>query len=339
MFKKITSLMTVALMVQGVASADLAGDLMCGHFWVAGEALLLRPTGAYPYATLIGPKGGSPDGAQVASCPDYEWGYKIEVGYRNCDKEVLVNWLSFNNGYKNRLGFTGDELAWNTMGSTAGSEAHPGPGHFDSLNTFKYDALDAEVAKWMCKECSRFSGRAFFGLRYARIRNHRGSFLTTEAPAESGGGLVSAIVSRSDVQGTGPRVGLGARWDLWCNFGLTGSAAGHLLIGSAKSQFVDVELIRGEGAVWELETRANVKNRKVCRIIPASEIKFGLDWKGCLFCGLSGELGVGYQITHYFYGDQSTLFTQNGETATGTNHVHTDPVSFDGWYFRVGLMY
>jgi Legionella pneumophila major outer membrane protein precursor len=327
MLKKAMSLALATLMLQGAASANL----FCGNVWVAGEALLLRPSGAYPYTTLIGPKGGAPDGAQVASCPDYEWGYKVEVGYRNCDKEVLVNWLSWNNGYRNRFSFTGDELAWLTEGSIAGgAENWPGPGYLDARNTLKYDVLDAEVAKWMCKECSRFSGRGFVGLRYARICNHRGSVLVEEAR-----GLVSAIVSRSDVQGTGPRAGFGARWDLWCNFGLTGSVAGHLLIGSAKSQVFDREFSLDLDTVV---TTADVKNRKTCRIIPASEIKFGLDWKGCLFCGFSGELGVGYQISHYFYGDQSTLFTQSGNSA-GTNHVHTDPVSFDGWYLRLGLAY
>jgi Legionella pneumophila major outer membrane protein precursor len=331
MKKTMMSLVAAAMMLQGVASADLTGDLMCGHFWVAGEALLLRPSGAYPYVAFIGPYVGQaapPEGSQLGNCPDYEWGYKIELGYRNCDKELLVNWLSWNNGYNDKFKFSDEQTAFNNIGDIAGAGTeYEEPGVIKAISCLKYDALDAEVAKWMCKECSKWSARGFFGLRYARIRNGR------TVVAVGDGELEEVITGASDVQGTGPRVGLGARWNFWCDFGLTGSAAGHLLIGSAKSQHFDFTL-DGEDVI----TFANVKNRKVCRIIPASEIKFGLDWNGCLFCGLSGELGVGYQISHYFYGSQSTLFTQSANRAA-TNHVHTDPVSFDGWYFRLGLMY
>jgi Legionella pneumophila major outer membrane protein precursor len=332
MKKTMMSLVAAGMMLQGVASAN---GLMCGNFWVAGEALLLRPTGAYPYSVIRGPaeidgvEVTVPVGDQLAVCPSYEWGYKVELGYRNCDKEILVNWLSFNNGYKNRYTFTEEQKAWFIDSDTALVPFLEGPGQIDSRNCVKYDVLDAEVAKWMCRECSGLSGRAFLGLRYARICHNRGTFLSDDPEVPP-----VAVISRSDLQGTGPRAGLGARWNLWCNFGLTGSAAGHLLIGSAKSQFFNSDDIDQSG----VEERANVKNRKVCRIIPASEIKFGIDWQPCLFCGFSGLFEVGYQITHYFYGDQSTLLTQSGSGAA-TNHVHTDPMSFDGWYFRIGLMY
>jgi Legionella pneumophila major outer membrane protein precursor len=342
MLKKAMSLALATLMLQGAASAGL----FCGNVWVAGEALLLRPSGFYPYTVILGPAVDSeettvtvPVGDQLAACPSYEWGYKVEVGYRNCDKEILINWLSFNNSYKSRFSFSDQEQIWPSISSTGARLV--GPGRFESMDTVRYDALDAEAAKWMCKECSRFSGRAFLGLRYARLRHNSGS-ITFAQPSE-GVEVEQTLSQRSDFQGIGPRAGLGGRWDVWCNFGLTGSVAGHLLIGSAKSQFINTVGFSG-GAAEELQdevflTPANAKNRKYCRIIPASEIKFGIDWRGCLFCGLSGELGVGYQITHYFYGDHSTLFTQNGTTAAGTNHVHTDPMSFDGWYFRLGLMY
>jgi Legionella pneumophila major outer membrane protein precursor len=337
MFRKVISLVAAAMMLQGVASA---GGLMCGNFWVAGEALLLRPSGAYPYAVIRGPiqevlegQLQVPIGDQVAVCPSYEWGYKIELGYRNCDKEILVNWLSFNNSYKNGFAFSEEEQIW----QAAAWDGLPiaGPGAYLAARTVRYEALDAEVAKWMCKECSKFSGRLFVGLRYARIQNNDANLVIDEALLPN---FESRIFARSDFQGTGPRAGLGARWDAWCNFGLTGSVAGHLLIGSAKSQFYN-DTLNVEQPEPLIDVRADVMNRKSCRLIPASEIKFGLDWKGCLFCGLSGELGVGYQITHYFYGSHSTLFTQNNATPAGTNHVHTDPVSFDGWYFRIGLGY
>jgi Legionella pneumophila major outer membrane protein precursor len=341
MKKMMMSVMAAAMMLQGVASAS---GLFCGNFWVAGEALLLRPSGAYPYAVIRGPALNPdaspvtvPVGDQVAVCPSYEWGYKIELGYRNCDKEILVNWLSFNNSYKNKFAYSDQEQIW----EAAGFPGIPlvGPGEYVAGRTFRYDALDAEAAKLVSKECSKFSGRMFVGLRFARIQNNdvtlalRDEFLPD---FEFG----NRIFARSDFQGVGPRVGLGARWDAWCNFGVTGSVAGHMLIGSAKSEFTNDTVVQVSAEVIELQTKAAVRNHKTCRIIPASEIKFGIDWRPCLFCGLTGEFGVGYQITHYFYGSHSTLFTQNNETApAGTNHVHTDPVSFDGWYFRIGLGY
>jgi Legionella pneumophila major outer membrane protein precursor len=333
MLKKVMSLALAAAMLQGAASANL----FCGNVWVAGEALLLRPSGGYPFLVILGPAQDAdeqlvtvPVGDQLAICPGYESGYKVEVGYRNCDKEVLVNWLSWNNSYGKTIEADGENTQlWNTQTSTffqASSGRQPIVSRIKDV--YKYDALDAEIAKSWCKECSKWSARAFLGLRYARIARNTAA----EAVFTNSGDVVVLFARRSDVQGTGPRAGLGGRWNLWCDFGLTGSVAGHLLIGSAKSQHFDSVPAAGDTIL------ANVKNRKYCRIIPASEIKFGLDWKGCLFCGFSGELGVGYQISHYFYGDQTTLFTQSS-SSTGTNHVHTNPMSFDGWYFRIGLGY
>jgi Legionella pneumophila major outer membrane protein precursor len=339
MLKKVMTLALATLMLQGVASAS---GLFCGNFWVAGEALLLRPSGFYPYAVVRGPAFDSegvplsvPVGDQPAVCRSYEWGYKVEVGYRNCDKEILVNWLSFNNSYKNGFAFSEEEQIWGAAGFPGGQLI--GPGDFIAGRTFRYDSLDAEAAKLVSQECSKFSGRIFLGLRYARVQHNDVTLAlqVLEAGIRSG----NRILARSDFQGIGPRVGLGGRWDAWCNFGLTGSIAGHMLIGSAKSEFTNAFVFIPVGLDPVLLTRAAVRNQKTCRIIPASEIKFGIDWRPCLFCGLSGELGVGYQITHYFYGDHSTLLTQNGGTRAGTNHVHTDPVSFDGWYLRLGLAY
>jgi Legionella pneumophila major outer membrane protein precursor len=367
MLKKAMSLLVAAVMLQGTASADWANDFMCGNFWVAGEALLLRPTGMYPYAAIVGPvveRGDTanqftlPFGDQCATCPDYKWGYKIELGYRNCDRDILINWTSFNNGYQNKFQAKDDNILWSTTGQPSLPVGIPEilaatpdllnealiNGTLAAKSCIKYDVLDAEIGVSKCEPCSRFSRRMFAGLRYARIVNNRAavvgpSELLVSGEAPGGVAAFFTLQQKSDVQGIGPRGGFGGRYDLFCGIGFHASMAGHLLIGSTKSSFeehnfsvvpVELEILDENGVV-------SVRNRKVCRILPVSEIKFGFDWKPCLFCGLTGDFEVGYQISHYFYGSQDTFFVDN--VNEGINRVRTDPVSFDGFYFRLGLMY
>jgi Legionella pneumophila major outer membrane protein precursor len=332
-FKQMFVSVAALTLLQGV-SANM-DDWYCGQPWVAGEALLLRPTGIYPYTSVSGLERSpqlstNQSVTQRSLCRGYEWGYKIEVGYRLCMCELLVNWLSFNNTYRSTLHHP-PELSVGPSQATA-SDFFPVFPVIQAaiereVSSINYDVLDAEMGRLMCMECSCLDWRVAVGLRYARVVLQQEMTIGTDLVQLSG------VCQSSDVQGMGPRVVLSAHFDLVWGFGLSGSLSGDLLIGSAKSGYA-VSLVGEDAAPYFFKSN----NPSYCRLLPAAEIKFGVDYELSLWCGLLGFGEVGYQLTHYVCGSQNTLYAPAGIIFTD-NRVLDRPISFDGWSFRLGLMY
>ena len=169
------------------------------------------------------------------------------------------------------------------------------------------------------------STRLFVGLQYSR------QFLQREIDWFSSSAIfIDRVLIRSNIHGTGPRVGALGRLNLWRCFGLVGEAAGQVLITSARSFYGDNPI--------GIPTRIfAVNTEKVTAIDPACNLRFGVDVAFCLGSRMVIHGEVNYQLAYHFFGHQWVRYDDIARP--GVSSQLSGFYSVDGWGFRLGTSF
>ncbi len=328
----------IALVVLGI-SASAGADWLCGTWSVEGEALLLRPSLDRPYTAIVAPVNNSHSGTETPldgrwvgnTRPGYKWGFRAGVGYeRNCF-DVRGRYASWIHTDTFNLAVGTDERIWMTSTLDFSNLSFLSPGVLDRSDQLKAQSIDLEVGR-RTQDSHCWSARFFAGVRYSRIR-----YKTAMDAAGSDIGsdfMLIVLKNESDIQGIGPRIGLGTGLDLCWGFRLLGEASAALLFGSKKGAYMEVQNDLAPSPA-SLFVSSRIDPTDV--VIANAEGFFGFGYSQCL--GYSGgiEAEVGYRISYFSEGTiRAQFFSQQN---LGISSVTTQPFALDGFVFKLGAKY
>jgi len=149
----------------------------------------------------------------------------------------------------------------------------------------------------------------------------------------------SQITDKDTFRGIGPRLGLDARFNIACGFGLTAHAATNFYVGQNHSEHVEVN---SGGAIDipgvfsnTLGFSTTLDPGKHERLVTNLELRGGLDFlvplRGCT----NFEFEIGYEVNHYFNLLDSYRFTNEYSQAFKKQE---NDISLFGPYVRIKLL-
>lgn len=273
-------------------------------FGLAG--LYLRPsTSEIDYALVYPTITESTNGSVKSVDPDYDWGYRVNVGYMfPCTgNDVSLTYTNFKSSDKDAVTLTTGQVLFSTLTPFVfGADEFIGTSS-NAKTTFEVQAVDLDFGQHLSLGCNtrmRFTG----GLRYARLDtqldvNHIATALfDTDGPMDR---LVLNSKQNSRFQGVGPRFGTAIDYNIGHGFNVIGEATGALLIGHVKSDYTEHAVIT-EGTVVEDDAFAGYKYSEDTRVVPNLTAKLGLGYNfqfnNCSQTKFTIE--AGYQVDHYF---------------------------------------
>jgi Legionella pneumophila major outer membrane protein precursor len=252
-------------------------------------------------------------------CPSYNWGFRVGGEYTSrsgCSYAQLAgSYVHFQDGAKlagnlvpvlpfvyDSMIFGVDELPPTNVpivNTQATWCVMDGVGH-GSLKTDYWD-IDARFGRYIHRDCG-MAFQLWGGVRYVNI--------CEMMTARFGGGSFSdAITSRSLAQvrkrefsGAGPEIGIGGKFDVWCNFYARGELSALAVIGSRKA-FVKAhaheELDTGSELPVPVSYTQCFRFDNCVNVCPGFETRLAVGYSRKCGC-LDGSLEFGYTLTHFW---------------------------------------
>lgn len=318
----------------------LRAPACCGNFEIIGEALIMRPTSCdLNYVARVPLIDDAVEfvGTERGICPDYNWGFRVGVGYIHCcehDARLIFSHLKTSD-HDSQEAAPGDVLAI-TWGWPRGVADFPFGGvaqTADEKVRFEWNAVDAEVAMRKMPTCDFFV-RGHVGLHYAALKLNR----TAHYEAVDGDDIFDATIQEnSHSWGIGPRIGLDLRYELVCGLGVGAHAGLAILAGEGHDTnhqlfLIPVSFVEQQAPLQE-PLSLDIRHRSRCMVFPEFDVSLGVNYLwGCSNC-FSLLTEVGYEFRSYLNGLLRTTFNSTDVT----NIQSCENMNIDGVYLRFTL--
>lgn len=262
---------------------------------------------------------------------DYEHdiAYHLMLGWKFCDTpwDLRANLFHLDVDDSRTLARQGIEIFWNSRSNVHSDSDFISKA--DSANgkiSFKLDAFDLEFSQHINMGC--LSGmRLFWGASHHTLeQNTELGYVVNEIPDQQSG--KSQVASfKSDFRGYGPRFGLDMDYYLGHSFGLVGQVSTTVLFGNLDSRYTT--------SVSPADKKLNLRYKNRSIVVPALDLKLGLDYTMCFCNGNSSELRfeLGYWVKHYFDA-VNQINVSDGENDLVTSNT-LNSVSFHGLYLTL----
>lgn len=300
-----------------------------GLYWVAKEnGLIIAQEGVPAPGAQTGdvpPTSYNFRGNILRIDPDWDWGFRLGVGYNLCFDEwdVKATWTSYRTNKDAKFQSDGSTYALNLWGHSDVSSSSASSlikSHFD----FKYDTLDFEWGRaFGAGQC--FCLRPYFGIRAGWIDQTLTDFNQVALENRPGQSLSTDLKALSDFTGAGLRFGLDGRFDLLCDLSLFGIASYSLVYGSFDASFK--ESVNGDNPNSGLPAVQDliIADAQDCFHMGTSSLQLGLgiQWNRGFCCDryrfglhLSWEQNLWFQLNqmNHFQHEfkEGVLFQENG---------------------------
>jgi Legionella pneumophila major outer membrane protein precursor len=292
-------------------------------------------------------------------CRDYEWGFRVGGAYMSenrCSYAALSgSRVRFTNSTKAHglltpvlavrlptLGITTPNLAeWTDPLSMA-------PFQIDGLakasHHLTYWDIDLRAGQYLMRGCCS-SLHAFGGVRYIDVSE------TTDVAIAGTGSYPLAAINQSGLQGpqflvqhekrefsgAGPMIGLGASFNLRCNFYARCEAALLAVIGNAKGFITNkVEIVDANNLENTFSASQRYLYDSCVSVCPAFDMRLAVGYQR-EWCRFVGDLEVGYYLNHYW----GVLPSQAASTAGTVQNVTNDraDIGYGGPYIGLNVSY
>lgn len=322
---------TQAEMGTGPSSSVVKIPDEAGGWTAMAEVMFMRPsTSELDYAILDADDAKIVGPAEVLRVDtNYEPGFRIGVGYdlagTGVDTKLVYTWLhtSFSDSVVEPSGF---ELFDTRTNRASGDDndrhrADEARAKFE----FDYDVVDLEVGQTFQAGGSAVEIRLFGGLRYASIDQVLEA-VYTGGDFSQGSSDFTAVTSSLDLNGIGPRIGVGGSWDLGSGFSLFGHTAGTLLVADFEG-FLDQ---RRNNQIIELNEDFEI------RVVPVAELSLGVGWVNQLSWALLTLRG-GYEVENWFNIVDHMRLPLAVWSNPNFDTSNTTDLSLDGFFFNANL--
>jgi len=286
------------------------------------EALYWKPSHAPIIAgRQIGPSGGGLRFRENFIIKgDHDWGVRARFGYAGCGFFLDASYLYYDES--NTSSFTAAPGSVIRMPSGAGSDNLQ---FLSSKLSWRYQNVDVRYGHHFLRDC-RSTFYAYGNARWVKVEfsNLDTGIRTTP--------LVNpdTYLQKTDFNGGGLGVGVGGRYALCWGFGLGGSLGAMAVIGDLDPTIALFEADIGNSFLTVEE------NAATC-VLPALELRFGLDWsKQCRCLKLGAE--VGYELDTYFDLTRHNIGIDR-DGADDVPQLTYFGTGFGGPYFRVSARY
>ncbi len=303
-----------------------------GGWTVMGEAMFMRPSTSeldFAIEDSAGAKIVGP--AEVVSVDtDYEPGFRVGAGYgfAGTGVDAKVVWSHLDADFsESAVAPAGGRLqaTQSTRGTLQDADSASATVDFD------YDVVDLEVGQTFQAGGSSVDVRLFGGVRYANIDQARDIFYEGGDFDRGGPATGVRVSSTIDFVGAGPRIGVGAAWNVGHGFSLFGQTAGSLVVGNFDTSLFETNDSVGTPVAVDVTQDFNT------RVIPVAEISLGAGWKRQFSLGLLTLRG-GYQLENWFNVVDFPDFTKKPVVQEAFfNSGNTTDMSLDGFFFQGNL--
>ncbi|MBA2655149.1 MAG: hypothetical protein H0U71_08815 [Gammaproteobacteria bacterium] len=349
MIKKITLGLTALLStvsINALASSnkapfDVTVPSYNGGFTFGLAGLYLRPSVdaldygiVYPAPAEVSATGQLRNGSVQNVDPDYDWGYRANIGYvfPSSANDVSLSYTNYKNTQTDAVKLKANEVFIATTAPFLVDATSVATFGSDAKFTTEYQAVDLDFGQHFNIGCNTHI-KFLTGLRYVDLRNtfnanYEGTLqLDDDAAAETFNINTS---QKSSFKGIGPRLGMDAEYSLGRGFGVVSQATTALLVGNSKSKFEQHATLTND--TLTITDVASFENPKITRVVPNLNAKLGLNYN-VEFCNPSHTkmtVEAGYQVDHFF----NSVDRLNGLGLSGAPRVITD-TNFAGPYVGV----
>lgn len=278
------------------------------------EVVYMRPSrSALDYAIIDTNTDTDPQGSYDSIHPDYSAGLRYGLAYTfETGTDLHAQYMTLD---------THDSASAEAPpgGRLWGTWTHPDMGStFDSAEArydLDYDVFDLGLGKKFTVG-DDLGLRVDAGLRYARIdQNLNIAYLQ--------GATIFNVEDTNTFTGWGPRLGLGADWQMGHGFNLFGSAAGSLLLGD-----FDLALLTASGTTEYGRIKDTVDNR----VVPVVEMRAGIGYAYKLANGMYVGAKAGYEWQNWFNMVMAQRFAD--DIADQIVTTDTTDLSLDGFFLE-----
>lgn len=264
--------------------------------------------------------------------PDYDWGYRVSLGYIfPCSSyDVNVTYSNFNNTTKDNVVYH-DAIVFGTTTplvlTTADGDASDIRTH--ARVNFNYQALDVDFGQHYNIGCNTHV-RLLAGVRFADVeRKFNVDYDQLETDGDVTDNFIFRTTQKSEFKGVGPRFGTNVQYNLGNGFGVVGEATGSLLVGHLDSNFFERDLVIDADGDTVFDDFGSFHNPKHTKVVPNLTAKLGVNYNYELCNATRTKLSfeAGYQVDHYFNVAQSVTAVNAFDGAKQNSDI-----SFNGPY-------
>ncbi len=293
----------------------------CGDFEVGAHALYFKPMHcAYAYAQTTNP-AAPPNTVKIFDIKaDYDWGFRVFVGYISDCTFVDVSYLWLETGDSQELDTAGlPGIA--PIGVTAGTTIP----RVRAFLGFDYQNVDIRIGQFLHRRCG-CDFNVFANIRWVDIER-RNQVIATSFP----GGVPGATSWRqkAEFDGAGLGVGSAGEFCVWRDVNFFGSFNFMGIIGDRKTPRSVV--VTDAGAVSTISWRSNT-----C-VIPAFDFRLGLNYTWNCACTVV-TLELGYEGNFYWNALEYQTGVQNAAATTNPTRECHD-IGFAGPFFGGRVMF
>lgn len=286
-----------------------------GLYWVAKEnGLILAQKGVPapgPQTDAIPPLSFNFRGDLLRIDPDFDWGFRIGLGYNFCFDEwdAKASWTSYQTQKGASYAADDNLLALNLWGHsdvTNSSASSIVNGDWD----FCYNTLDLQMGRaFGAGQC--FCLYPYFGIRAAWIDQTLTSFNQVALLNRPGESLSTNLRALSDFSGAGLRFGLDGRFDFCYDISLYGVASYSVLYGKFDTSFT--ETVSGDNPSSGLDPVTNLVIADACDVFhmgtSALQLALGIQWNRGFCCDrYRFGLNIGWEQNLWFQLNQMNHF-------------------------------
>lgn len=268
----------------------------------------------YAYTTNIGDNAFSYKRQEV----EYQFGFELDVSMHFATgNDLTVRWERSHNDHRDNfvapLTDTSRVITnYGVDGSlffNSNKVVVPGDA-VSSQYRYNFDAVNAEFGQHI-DVGDDMDLRLHGGLQYARIDFTKTLQYTTAKGAQGSTNITNSLVTESDFDGLGARMGLDADYYVGQGFGVVGRGAIGLIVGNIESQLLAYNDATGSGATLSgtgtavLKEVINFESENV--VVPTALIKAGVNYGNDMFYG-HVNFEAGWRWEGYF---QSIRFVPN----------------------------
>ncbi len=295
----------------------------------------MRPSRSGLDYVVVDPDHLGPDhvvGTYESVDPSYDAGVRLNVGYNfgnGIDLGAQYTHLATSEKASVNNLTTGDDL-WGTW---LHANAIIDDNDVDIANA-SYD-LDSDVFDFTAGK--RFAVgknlglRLDAGLRYAHIGQGMDIYYEQVVGADS---RTADITYRNAFSGLGPKVGLGADWQVGNGFTLFGALSGSLLVGDFDMSLKELDKPAGTtNKTTRVDTEVTYDNR----VVPVVEMLAGVEYSHQLNNGALVGAQFGYEWQNWFNMVSAQHYTDDVDSQLG--NTDTTDLGFDGFFLKGYIKY
>lgn len=339
MIKKLS--LGLAVLLSGLSLNALADQSPCsvsvpcynGGVTIGLAGLYLKPSSdRLDYAITYPGLADVVAGDVQTVTPDYDWGYRVSLGYifPGTARDVTVTYSNFN--HKTKDSVIVEDPAFLVSTVTPLITADVLSTRSDASAKFNYQTLDVDFGQYFNIGCNT-RVKLIAGVRFADLDSKFKARYDSVLPDDEIFDSTAILTAQKNTfKGVGPRAGVNLEYGFGNGFGVVAQTTTALLVGNNTNNFFQRDVSFVDDVAVTDET-ASFHQNKQTRVVPNLTGKLGVNYN-YEFCNPSRThltVEAGYQVDHYF----NIADRLNGAQALGLDGRSATDTSFNGPY--VGL--